>query len=61
MVMDIDPDDPMDVGNAGEQTLSDAATDNNPDMHEETPSDAATDTNPGMQVADEQVLEINVL
>ena len=43
--MNTNQDNPMDVGNAGDNT----------------PSDAATDNNPGMQVVDEQVLKINVL
>ena len=34
---------PMDVGNVGEQTPSDATIDNNKNMQEELPSDAATD------------------
>ena len=55
-----DPDVPMDVDNVGEQTPSEAATDNNPDTHEQTPSNEANENTLDMQAADDIILELKV-
>ena len=61
LLPDPNPNDPMDVDNAGDHTPSEAAVDNDPDTHEQAKSNEANDNSPNMQIADElNVLEINV-
>ena len=61
LLPDPNPNDPMDVDNAGNHTPLEAAVDNGPDTHEQAKSNEANDNSPNMQIADElNVLEINV-
>ena len=53
-------DDQMEVGNTGEQTFSEATTNNGKNMSEERTSDATANNDSEMQVIDDQVLQINV-